>query len=118
MAKALPIYTLEEVSKHDKEDDCWVIIENKVYNVTNWLPKHPGGSSLILNLGGRDCTDEFKTFHLTPNYKRIKPFLIGKLIDCECKERTLLAKDVAALQEELKMKGAFETDCKYFLNFL
>ena len=35
-------YTAEEVLQHDKEDDCWLIVDGSVYNVTKWIPRHPG----------------------------------------------------------------------------
>ena len=31
-----------EVAKHDNQDDCWVIIHGKAYDVTDFLPEHPG----------------------------------------------------------------------------
>jgi cytochrome b involved in lipid metabolism len=45
-------YTLEEVSKHQSLDDCWIIIKNKVYNVTKFLGEHPGGEEVILDTAG------------------------------------------------------------------
>ena len=32
----------EEVLKHNKREDCWVIIHGKAYDVTDFLPEHPG----------------------------------------------------------------------------
>ncbi|CAI2377134.1 unnamed protein product [Moneuplotes crassus] len=36
-------YTIEEVAKHDKRDDCWTIFDGKVFDVTRYLSSHPGG---------------------------------------------------------------------------
>lgn len=88
------LYTRDEVASHCTADDAWIIILNSVYEVTNWIPKHPGGPHFILNLAGQDCTDEFKTFHLEPNYKRLKPFYKGEVVPEERRETTALAKDV------------------------
>ncbi len=27
--------------------DCWIIIHNKVYNITEWIPNHPGGEIIM-----------------------------------------------------------------------
>lgn len=50
--------TLEEVKKHNKKEDGWTIIENKVYNITSWIPKHPGGE-IIMQALGKDATQLF-----------------------------------------------------------
>ena len=52
----MPLYTHKSVSFHDKRDDCWIIIHSKVYEVTDWLKKHPGGQDIIFNYAGQDTT--------------------------------------------------------------
>ncbi|KAG8757727.1 hypothetical protein FRC12_010227 [Ceratobasidium sp. 428] len=56
-------FTAEEVAKHNKKDDCWVIIDGQVLDVTNFLPEHPGGEKAILLYAGRDATEEFNMLH-------------------------------------------------------
>ncbi|KAF8592453.1 hypothetical protein K439DRAFT_1400272 [Ramaria rubella] len=57
------LYTLEQVAQHNSKESCWIIIENKVYDVTDFLPEHPGGSKIILKYGGKDATDAFNPVH-------------------------------------------------------
>jgi len=52
-----------DVAKHNKKDDCWVIVDGKVLDVTNFLPDHPGGEKAILLYAGRDATEEFNMLH-------------------------------------------------------
>lgn len=59
----LKSYTLEEVAKHNTKDDCWVVVEGRVLNVTNFMPDHPGGPKAILLYAGRDATEEFLMLH-------------------------------------------------------
>ena len=53
-------YTLDQVAEHNSEDDCWIIIEGLVFDVTGYLPDHPGGGQKILEYAGTDCTNEFE----------------------------------------------------------
>lgn len=55
--------SIQEVSKHDNKKDCWVIIHGKAYDVTEFLPSHPGGQKIILRYAGKDCTKKFDPVH-------------------------------------------------------
>ncbi|XP_070048224.1 cytochrome b5, seed isoform-like [Nicotiana tomentosiformis] len=52
--------TYREVSLHNSPDDCWVIINAKAYNVTNFLNDHPGGDEVLLAAAGKDASEEFE----------------------------------------------------------
>jgi cytochrome b involved in lipid metabolism len=47
--------SLGEVAQHNKKDDCWTIISGNVYNITAYVPRHPGGDT-ILEACGTDST--------------------------------------------------------------
>lgn len=51
------------MAKHNSADSCWVILYGNVYDVTDFLPEHPGGSKIILKLAGKDATDEYDPVH-------------------------------------------------------
>lgn len=56
-------FTTADVAKHNKKDDCWVIVDGQVLDVTSFLPDHPGGEKAILLYAGRDATEEFNMLH-------------------------------------------------------
>lgn len=55
--------TLAQVKKNNKSTSCWTIVNRKVYNVTEWINQHPGGSARILSLCGKDGTAMFSGQH-------------------------------------------------------
>ncbi|WWD17560.1 hypothetical protein CI109_102001 [Kwoniella shandongensis] len=57
------LISYEEVQKHKTRDDCWVIIDGKIYDVTEFLDQHPGGAEIILANAGKDATKIFKPLH-------------------------------------------------------
>ncbi|KAK6531902.1 hypothetical protein TWF694_003065 [Orbilia ellipsospora] len=56
-------FTMEEVAKHNKKDDVWVVVKGVVMDLTGFLDDHPGGANAILNFCGRDATEEFEMLH-------------------------------------------------------
>ncbi|KAM7216015.1 cytochrome b2, mitochondrial [Rhypophila decipiens] len=52
-----------EVSKHHTPSSCWVIVHGQAYDVTDFLPEHPGGQKIILKYAGKDATEAFDPVH-------------------------------------------------------
>lgn len=46
-------FTRQEIEKHDKQDDCWLVINEKVYDATSVLSWHPGGKAAVLGYAGQ-----------------------------------------------------------------
>eukprot|EP00457_Paulinella_chromatophora_P005066 gb/GEZN01005079.1/.p1 GENE.gb/GEZN01005079.1/~~gb/GEZN01005079.1/.p1 ORF type:complete len:515 (-),score=97.09 gb/GEZN01005079.1/:282-1826(-) len=55
--------SMEEVRKHNTAEDCWCVINGKVYNLTSFLGEHPAGPDVIANCAGKDATAAFEPFH-------------------------------------------------------
>uniref|UniRef100_A0A7S3Z3U1 Cytochrome b5 heme-binding domain-containing protein n=1 Tax=Lotharella globosa TaxID=91324 RepID=A0A7S3Z3U1_9EUKA len=73
-------FTTGEVAKHNTKDDCWVIIDGKVYDVTDFIEMHPAGAQIILDLGGQDVTDQFLAFHRMSVFDKYAPQLFKGLV--------------------------------------
>jgi len=76
----MPKFTPEEVSRHRQPNDCWVSVDGKVYDVTSWVPRHPGGD-LIFVQAGKDCTHLFNSYHPYSARKTLEKFYVGDLVD-------------------------------------
>merc|ERR1712159_201860 len=62
-APAAAGFTKEEVAKHNNKSSCWVILDDRVLDVTDFLKDHPGGELAILTFAGKDATEEFDMIH-------------------------------------------------------
>lgn len=54
----LAAFTKENVAEHATKTDCWTIVSGKVYDITSYVPRHPGGDE-ILKACGADGTSLF-----------------------------------------------------------
>lgn len=87
VAAPLPTGTLDmvEVATHNSQSDCWIVIDNNVYDVTSYIPIHPGGQSAIASRCGTDATNAFNTkggggSHSSTARSLLATFLIGPLV--------------------------------------
>lgn len=73
--------SMEEVSRHCTESDCWSVLDGKVYNLTPYLKFHPGGIAELLLAAGGDCTDLFNEKHPWVNgHGMLDKCYVGQLI--------------------------------------
>ncbi|CAM6018888.1 unnamed protein product [Sphagnum balticum] len=88
-------FDLKEVAEHKAQDDCWMVIHGKVYDVTKFLDDHPGGDEVLLQTAGTDATDDFDDAGHSDNAKvQMEDFYLG---DCpellKTKDKDVSAKD-------------------------
>ncbi|KNZ57320.1 L-lactate dehydrogenase (Cytochrome) [Puccinia sorghi] len=55
--------TAAEIRKHASAKNCWVVIHGEAYDITHFLPEHPGGQAIILKYAGADATDAYDPIH-------------------------------------------------------
>jgi hypothetical protein len=56
-------YTMTQVRANNTAANCWAVIDDSVYDLTNWIKSHPGGSGAILGLCGTDGSSSFNARH-------------------------------------------------------
>ncbi|KAJ7678958.1 cytochrome b5 [Mycena polygramma] len=69
------------LKQHRKKDDAWSAFNGKVYNITAYLPFHPGGERELMRVAGRDGTELFAATHAWVNADyMLDSCLVGFLI--------------------------------------
>ncbi|NXN13217.1 FADS2 desaturase, partial [Indicator maculatus] len=120
----LRFYTWEEIQKHNLRTDKWLVIERKVYNVTKWANRHPGGQRVISHCAGEDATDAFQAFHINPTLVRkfLKPLLIGELAPGEPShdrdKNSQLVEDFRTLRKTAEEMNLFRASPLFFSLYL
>ena len=112
-----PVYTYSDVRKHAHYNDAWIAIHGKVYDVTKFIPNHPGGA--VIHTGfGRDGTILFETHHNCVNIDKakevMKKYEIGTIKDYKpcCVFDSPFAKAMLSRVKE-KIKGKELRDSLY-----
>ncbi|KAL4929862.1 L-lactate dehydrogenase (cytochrome) [Aspergillus undulatus] len=80
-----------DIAQHNSKNSCWVIVHGKAYDVTEFLPEHPGGQKIILKYAGKDATEEFDPIH--------PPDTLDKYLD---QSKHLGEVDMATVEQEEK----------------
>ena len=81
-ATGLELVSLEEVSWHASREDAWLVLYDRVYEVTDYLAtsRHPGGEDVILEYLGHDATLAFRSVaHSRAAFRGLQQYCVGIL---------------------------------------
>ena len=74
------MFTMNQVSLHKRREDCWFVIGGKVYDVTKFLEEHPGGEEVLIEVSGRDATQDFEDVgHSSAAKGMMETYVVGVL---------------------------------------
>ncbi|XP_060997900.1 fatty acid desaturase 2-like protein FADS2B [Dama dama] len=119
--KSLNMYTWQEIQRHNQETDQWLVINRKVYDVTGWADRHPGGRKVLSHYAGEDATDVFRAMHPDTDIVRLhlKPLLIGELApeepNQERNKNSQLVDDFQELRRTLETMNLFNANLGFFV---
>ncbi|KAL0576079.1 fatty acid alpha-hydroxylase [Marasmius crinis-equi] len=81
--RSFKIFDAEDVAAHKSSSSCWVSRNGRVYDITSFLPDHPGGDDIVLKYAGQDIgaamADKTEHEHSDSAYEMIDDFCIGRL---------------------------------------
>ena len=88
--KGLKTFSLEEVAEHTiakgEDKSIWIVIHDRVYDVTKFLDEHPGGKAIMIVNAGIDSTEVFEDVgHSSDAREMLKEYLIGELQEADKK---------------------------------
>lgn len=74
-------YTKVDVATHNLPTDCWIIVNNNVYNLTSFINSHAGNENIIINHCGQNGTNSLKNWPVeVNNVSKINSYLLGPLV--------------------------------------
>lgn len=80
-------FTRAEVAKHNNNLSLWMVIHNKVYDVTKFMEEHPGGEEVLLEMAGKDATESFEDVgHSVDARDMMKEHCLGDIVKSEVTE--------------------------------
>ncbi|KHN81381.1 Cytochrome b5 type B [Toxocara canis] len=105
---------IEEVAKHNTAASIWMIYEDKVLDITNFLDKHPGGDSILLEVAGQDGTSRFRDIrHSKDAVKMIDQYVIGIVKkDADTQKKNSFDTKVTRLDKNTKSLTAVRASIK------
>lgn len=68
-------FTKKDVSEHNKEKDMLIIVDENVYDVSEFVNEHPGGAKILKRVAGKDATKQFWKYHNESVLKKYGPKL-------------------------------------------
>jgi len=75
-------YTLEEVAAKNDKKAAWIVIHDKVYDITKFAEEHPGGEEVLFEQAGKDATESFEDVgHSTDARDLMKTYFLGELTE-------------------------------------
>ena len=70
-----------ELEEHNQDGDIWVVLNGKVYDLSKFYQNHPGGSEIIRQNAGKDCTTTFEDAqHDAGSRKQLEEYVIGEYV--------------------------------------
>lgn len=109
-------FTWEEIRRNSNAKNRWIVIDNRVYDVSRWL-KHPGGQAVLKHYSGQDASEAFHALHPNVAYveKYMKTYYIGDLKKDSIDQDQALKDDFEKLRQKAIRQNLFKPSILFFI---
>lgn len=77
-------FTRKQISEINPKDRTVFVIDNVVYDATKFLDEHPGGHEVLVNVAGKDASEDFDDIgHSFTAKELMQQYAVGELVDDE-----------------------------------
>ncbi|KAI7902692.1 delta-6-fatty acid desaturase [Cokeromyces recurvatus] len=116
----------QAVKDGDKDARKCIIIDNKLYDVTEFIEDHPGGEAVLMTHIGKDASDVFHAMHPDTAYEILANYYAGDLLPEEVEDDRKLnidennnsikfAAEMRELRDKLKNEGYFHASKLFYV---
>jgi len=126
--KEKKFYSWDEIGIHNKKNDSWLVIEGKVYDVSSWALRHPGGPYVLNVYAGQDATEPFYALHpdVETTRKYLSALCIGEVRDNKEEGNQKLKPhfnepllvDFRQLREKVRKMGLYDVNWWFYMGML
>ena len=83
---------MSEVAKHNKDGDAWTVVHGKILDISDFLPRHPGGKAVLKQYAGK-----VRSSTISSHLQLVLRVVVGQRCDViECPARGCGAKKIVA----------------------
>lgn len=84
-AEEAVVISLDELARHNTQEDCWMAIEGKVYDLSAYIPSHPAPPVVMTPWCGKEATEGMRTKgygrdHSPAAWAMMAPYLVGVIL--------------------------------------
>ena len=92
------MFTSEEVKQKSSADHVLIIQNEKVYNVTDFVGRHPGGADVLLQNLGKDVTQVMESHHKHSKaaYQILSKYYTGDVVTSQADSRVTSSQQVSS----------------------
>ncbi|KAJ9104961.1 hypothetical protein QFC19_003758 [Naganishia cerealis] len=109
-ASSTKTFTLDDLKQHGARDSFYMLLHDKVYDVTKFLDDHPGGDEVMLEEAGKDATEAFEDVgHSDEARELLGPMFVGDFVGAKKEKKSVSSKSGAVTADKAASAGGSTT---------